>query len=371
MPVTEFRRGYRSAVYFSRAQRIMRAEQPNKVVTMQVFQREDDTVVCGVDEAIAILKTCSGEYRDQQEAEYWFDMYMEERRRRPVDLEYKLDLLWAPAWEELEVSALHDGDTVHPWEPVMLIKGRYSQFAHLESLYLGALARGSKVATNSRRVCEAANGKPVLFFADRFDHYATQGNDGYAAKVGGCTGFATDAMGAYWGEPGVGTMPHALIASYDGDVVEAARAFQRQVPGVPLIALVDFNNDCVGDSVRCLKAFGKDLFAVRLDTSGNMVDKSLTDPIYAGSKKLGVCPLLVHSVRKALDAHCGQHVKIVVSGGFNPERITAFEKDGVPVDSYAVGSSLLKGSIDFTADIVEPVAKEGRWLRDTSRLERV
>jgi nicotinate phosphoribosyltransferase len=64
-----------------------------------------------------------------------------------------------------------------------------------------------------------------------------------------------------------------------------------------------------------------------------------------------------------------------VSGGFTVDKIEAFESAGVPVDAYGIGSSLLRGSNDFTADIVRvdgtPVAKVGRWERPSDRLEVV
>ncbi|EJX10844.1 nicotinate phosphoribosyltransferase, partial [gut metagenome] len=69
---------------------------------------------------------------------------------------------------------------VEEWETVMTIEGDYADFAHLETLYLGALARQSRIATNVRNVVKAANGKPVLFFPARYDIYQTQESDGYA-----------------------------------------------------------------------------------------------------------------------------------------------------------------------------------------------
>ena len=45
-------------------------------------------------------------------------------------------------------------------------------------------------------------------------------------------------------------------------------------------------------------------------------------------------------------------VRIVASGGFTAERIREFEAAGVPVDAYGVGSSLIRGDNDFTADVV-------------------
>jgi nicotinate phosphoribosyltransferase len=221
----------------------------------------------------------------------------------------------------------------------------------------------------------AAGGKPLLFFADRFDHFATQGGDGYAAHIAGARGVATDAMAAWWGDHGLGTMPHALIAVYGGDTVAASEAFARHVPDVDLVALTDFNNDCVADSLACARAFGDRLWGVRLDTSPTMVDLSIRPEMMGDFNPTGVNVPLVRLVREALDAEGFGHVRIIVSGGFDAPRIAAFEAAGAPVDAYAVGSALLRGSRDFTADVVavdgRPVSKAGRRLRPNPRLDRV
>lgn len=331
-----------SAVYFNRSQQILAGE--GKHVVMQVFQKGENTVLAGIDRAVNMIRyNVTG----------------------PV-----------------EVKALRDGHVVQPWEPLMTIEGDLSHFVHLESVYLGMIARGSRVATNTRRCVDAAGNKPVYFFGDRFDNPENQPADGWAAMIGGAAAVCTKAMQEYMEPesdmaiPAVGTMPHALIAAYGGDVVEACKAFVKTFPDVPLHALVDFNNDCVMDSLRCLLEFGEDLAGVRLDTSENMVDASIADmftfdvPGAVGDfKPTGVNPDLVRRVRSALDASNGEHVKITVSGGFGPEKIAAFEKAGVPVDIYAVGSSIVtKNPVDFTADIVYPVAKAGRRQRDASRL---
>lgn len=353
LPVDKIRNGYYSAAYFNRTKRVV-AEESNldKTVTMQVFQRNHATV-CGVDEAIAILKVGAGERVKSTVPGYWG---------------------WADRYKDLEVLALRDGDKVEPWEPVLVIKGSYKHFAHLESLYLGALARGTRVATNTARCVEAAAGKPVLFFADRFDYFGTQERDGYAAHIGGASMVATGAHGAWFNENGSGTMPHALIACAGGSVVDAARGFVKHYPDIPLIGLVDFNNDCVGDSLELLKRFGRKLEGVRLDTSGNMVDFTLASKLVDGDRDVGnfdprgVNAQLVRLVRANLDIRGGAHVKIYVSGGFTPEKIATFTSEGVPVDGFGVGSSLLRGEFDYTADIVAPTAKVGRRRRDHSRL---
>lgn len=394
IPAAEIRRGYRSAIYFNRAKRIAAAhpERDAKGVTMQTFQKHD-AILCGIDEAVALLKVGAGRWRDEAAAEDAFDEYMKVKlasrgagrddrflaTKQLRMLEDELDEMWESEFAELEVSSLADGRRIEPWEPVLQIKGRYSSFAHLESVYLGVLARRTLVATNTAAVCRAAGGKQVLFFADRFDHWSTQGGDGYAASIGGATGFASDAMAAWWGERGVGTMPHALIAFFNGETHEACAAFHEMYPDTNLIALVDFNNDCVGESLICADQFGDQLWGVRLDTSENMVDLSIAEAyrsptgasVMGDFKPTGVNPVLVENVRAALDREGHGHVKIIVSGGFGPEKISVFEHLHVPVDVYAVGSSLLRGENDFTADIVDPVAKQGRRLRDSSRLAPV
>jgi nicotinate phosphoribosyltransferase len=89
----------------------------------------------------------------------------------------------------------------------------------------------------------------------------------------------------------------------------------------------------------------------------------------------GVNERLVWKVRGALDRDGFEQVRIVVSGGFDVEKIRRFEDAGVPVDAYGVGSSLIRGENDFTADIVmadgRDVAKVGRLYRPNDRLELV
>jgi nicotinate phosphoribosyltransferase len=338
LPVAKMRAGYYSDKYFVRARDILLADGYRPRVTMQVFGKAH-AFLGGVDEAIAILKLCAIE------------------------------------WSELEVRALYDGDEVEPWETVLLIEGPYDAFAHLETLYLGVLSRRTRVATNTRRVVEAAAPKEILFFPARHDHWLVQTGDGYAAHVAGAIGVSTDAQASWWGSEGVGTVPHALIAAYGGDTVLATRKFAEHIgPGVKLISLVDFENDCVRTSLEVARALGDRLYGVRLDTSEMLVDQSLWDQM-GYFKPTGVNPQLVWNVRRALDGAGFPQVRIVVSGGFTVDKIRDFERQGVPVDGYGVGSSLFQGRFDFTADVVlvegKPCAKVGREYRPNPRLERV
>ena len=334
LPVERMRAGYYSDKYFVRAREILLADGYQPRVTMQVFGKAH-AFLGGIDEAIAILRLCTVEWRD------------------------------------IEVWALHDGDEIEPWETVLLIEGPYDAFAHLETLYLGVLSRRTRVGTNTRRVVEAARPKEVMFFPARHDHWLVQTGDGYAAHVAGAIGVSTDAQASWWGSEGIGTVPHALIAAYGGDTTLATAKFAEHMePNVRLVTLVDFENDCVRTALEVARALGERLYGVRIDTSEMLVDKSVV-PQMGRFRPTGVCPQLVHSVRDALDAHGFQGVKIIVSGGFTVEKIREFERQRVPVDAYGVGSSLFEGRFDFTADVVKPSAKVGREYRPNPRLERV
>jgi nicotinate phosphoribosyltransferase len=350
LPVEKIRGSYYSDSYFALTKELLEAEGRRPEVTMQVFAKKRG-LLGGIDEAIAVLKLCSGRAHGGE---------------------------WQPGWERLRVSALHEGEEIEPHETVMLIEGDYTLFAHLETVYLGTLARRSLVMTNVRRVVDAAAGKPILFFPARHDHWQVQTGDGWAAHVAGAIGVSTDAQASWWGGRGGGTIPHSLIAAYGGDTVAAARAFCRRYgEEINVIALVDFHNDSVAEAVAVADALGGRLWGVRLDTSERLVDRSLEDEARErGEDGLrGVSVELVRRVRAALDEAGHEHVKIVASGGFTAEKIERFEGAGAPVDSYGVGSALLRGSFDFTADIVcvegEPGAKVGRELRPNPRLEPV
>ena len=338
LPVDEIRQGFYTDKYFERTRELLRADSYSPRVLMQVTGKSPG-YLSGIDEAIAILKLC------------------------------------AEDWPSLTVSALYEGDEFEAWDTVMTIDGPYECFAHLETLYLGVLGRRTRICTNTRRLVEAARPKPVLFFGARQDFWGAQAGDGYAAHAGGATSVSTDAQASLFGGSGIGTVPHSLIAAYGGDTVRASRAFATHVPGVDLIALVDYENDCVRTSLEVARALEGRLWGVRLDTSENLVDKSVIAQMGA-FKPTGVNPPLVWNVRNALDAEGFGEVKIVVSGGLDAARVRAFEDEKAPVDVYAIGTSIVHdGRFDFTSDIVVvdgvPQSKVGRELRPNPKLDRV
>jgi nicotinate phosphoribosyltransferase len=376
-------------------------------VEMQWFTRRmGKTTVVGVDKSLAMLKHCTGYFEGD----------------KFIDTSDKLEV-WAV---QDGTIVKYDGDPTRI-QPVIKVRGRYRDFALLETPSLGILTRSSRVATNVYETLVAASGKPVLFFPARFDIHEVQAADGYAYNIAlqrfnrdnahDLGAFvSTDAQGDWWGGAGGGTVAHAAIASFLGDTAEVMMEFSRILPAhIPRIALVDFNNDSVRDTLRVLdKMFAKyrelidagnkkeaekyKLFGVRLDTSGSLRDVSVL-PLGAPDLDLGVNPRLVFNVRQGLD-HAWENwilpevwkeaarefcrsVKIVVSGGFHPDKIGKFEKLEVPVDIYAVGSYLFNNSnsttTDYTADVVRvkihgewiDMAKVGRRVGENENLERI
>jgi nicotinate phosphoribosyltransferase len=229
LPVEKMRDGYYSDAYFNHTRAALLYDGRRPRVVMQVFQKRQ-AMLGGMDEAIAIIELCS------------YD------------------------WSGLTVHALRDGDRVEPWETVMTIEGDYTTFAHLETVVLGTLARRTLIATNTARVLEAADGKPIIFMPARHDHHRVQTGDGYAAYVAGAVlgteiGVTSDAQASWWGGRGVGTVPHSLIAAYGGNTVLAATKFADWAPeDFRITVLVDYDNDSVRTALDVARALGPRLW---------------------------------------------------------------------------------------------------------------
>jgi len=329
-PIAKIQRGNYSDVYFNRAEKILIKDKYHPTLTLQVFQKQKGVTLCGIEEIKQLFQQTVNNI------------------------------------SQLKIRSLKDGDQISAWETVLTIEGDYSLFAHLETIYLGILARRSLIATNLHRAVTAAHGKPVLYFGARFDYFLNQEGDAYAASIGGANNVSTPAGASFINQTPVGTIPHALIVAYQGNIAQTAVKFNQYFPKINTISLVDFNNNCIKGALESAKKLGKKLWGVRLDTAENISDVSTP-------QQTGVNPLLIKKVRQALNNNGFNWVKIIVSGGFNPEKIKRFEKAKTPVDIYAVGSNILSGQIDFTADAVrlngKNLAKTGRNYSSNPRLK--
>ena len=332
--------GFYTANYFLKTNKIVKENVPNHIVTMQWFQRRDDSKLCGIDEAIAILHT------------------------------------FAIHPEELVIEALNDGDIINANEPVLKVTGKYENFGFLESVIDGVLARRTSVCTNVYNVMKVIGDTPIFSMADRQDDYLTQIGDGYATYVAGIKKVSTDAQGYWYGGKGMGTMPHALIQICGGDVCKAADIYLKSFPNEKVTALIDYHNNVVRDSLILAEHLGTKLNGVRVDTSKALVDHYFDDKDTSDFDPHGVCKELIFALRKALDDHGYNYVKITVSSSFSAEKITEWVKLGVPVSMYGVGSYFVNNTTcGFTADLVmldgKHEAKEGRENYPNDRLEKV
>jgi len=317
--------GETADIYFARTVEILRHEGLNPVATMEVFSSRAG-MLCGMEEAKALL-----------------DRVLPKDRR--------------------EVWALDEGESMDVREVVLRITAPYQSYGLYETSLCGILAHCSGWATAARECVTVARGIPVVSFGARHVHPSVAGILDYSAVVGGGAGCSSIAGARLTGVEPSGTMPHSLIIVM-GDTVRATVAFDKYMPPeVPRISLVDTFKDEAEESLRVAEALGEKLDSVRLDT-----------PKEIG----GVTADLAKEVRARLDLAGFNQVKIFVSGGLDPERITYFLESGAPVEGFGIGSYISGARpIDFTADLHElegkPIAKRGRipGITPNPRLKRV
>ncbi|WP_426461502.1 nicotinate phosphoribosyltransferase [Mycoplasma hafezii] len=325
------------AKYFKNTQKILETIKPNNIITLQFFQRKDDTMLFGMQEVLDLLE----EVTDTS---------------------------------KYTIKYLPDGTIINNLDIVLELTGHYQDFGIWEGMIDGILARNTSIATNAYHCKKAAGDKEVIFMGDRADHYITQEIDGKAVAQAGITLVSTlaqQSMQSDFNENDhsiFGSMPHVLIQGFNGDTVAATKAFNQCFPESKLIALVDYHNDVIGDSLKVYEALGNKVWGVRLDTGKNMVDHMFDNE----EPEYGVNPEQVKRLRKALDEAGATEYKIVVSSGFNAKKIKLFEEQKVPVDYYGVGQSIFKLSNSFSADATmlngQSQAKEGRSYRENPNL---
>jgi nicotinate phosphoribosyltransferase len=374
--------------YFRNTALILKAEGINPWVRGQVMIRKGPGEVGGMDEALAVLSKYS-----------------------PV------------AEHGAKIRALKDGDRFDACETLMTIEAPIQDFVELETMYLGTLSAGTTRATDHvenidleeverrmRACAEAAGDRPIIYMGARHWRFDEDPAISMAAFRGGATDASTEAGASMFGKRAVGTIPHVLenVMGWrygkDRAVVEATLAFDRRMdPAVPRIALIDYNNREVDDSVATARALNGRLTAVRVDTCGeNIAQGALLSPMSEGALKLkaqgialpelgnpdakfwygnGVTVTGVYALRKALDEAGFPEVKIVLSSGFgDATKIRAFMRAekllGVRLaDVFGVGGvfSSRQAKMDIVAageslDALTPISKTGRSERPNSRL---
>lgn len=367
--------------YFLRSATIIEKEGMNPIVRAQVFVRKGPGITDGIDEALAVIKRYSNFFENGGKA-----------------------------------YALPDGVEYSSCETLLLLEGPLQEIIELETIYLGVLTKAITARNTGvdhvdldaaektmRQVVQNAQNRPVIYFGARHWSYEEDASIGAAAARGGASGAATDAAASAFGRLGEGTIPHVLenaFAARDGRdlaVVNATLAFDKHIdPSVRRIALIDYNNREIDDSIATWKALGDKLFAVRVDTPGeNVMQGGVAQ--YSGENELckvspdnpdskfwygnGVTVTGVLALRRALDQAGATNLKIVLTSGFgDPEKVAAFVRaeeilEVKLFDSLGVGG--IYPSWAATMDVVgvqnesgkfEPLSKVGRYYRENKRL---
>jgi nicotinate phosphoribosyltransferase len=248
---------------------------------------------------------------------------------------------------KVSVRSMKEGSVFKPYQPVMEIEGKYSEFGLYETAFLGFLCQATGVATKAARCKKAAGDRMVISFGGRRVHPAVAPVIERSAFIGGFDGVALLKSGELIGRDAVGTMPHALILIM-GDTVDATLAFNRVFGNkIRTISLIDTFNDEKFEALRVSEALGNNLYALRLDTPGS---------------RRGDFFRILEEVRWELDMRGYKQVKLFVSGGLDEEDIVRLNP---LVDGFGLGTSISNARVvDFSMDIVEingkPLAKRGK-----------
>ncbi|WP_416896227.1 MAG: nicotinate phosphoribosyltransferase [Minwuia sp.] len=329
--------------------------------------------------------------------------------RRPVIFSPRIALEWIEQVAEergvaFDIELCHqEGEWVGAGDPLLYLSGGLQHLVDLETLYLQKLGAACVAAHNAFVMC--CDMPKTAFLA--MDARHCTGADmaemmAYAASVGseaarrdkdavGFIGNATDATAHFFGrDSGLGTMPHALIG-YAGSTLRAAEMFREVFPDDPLTVLVDYFGREITDALTVCRRFpdiaSRGDLAIRLDTHGGRYVEGL-DPSksyavlerhvpkatrqYRSESELryligtGVSAAAIFHLRERLDAEGFQHVKIVASSGFGPEKCRVMGSINAPIDVVGTGSYLPDSWSETyaTADVIEydgaPRVKVGR-----------
>lgn len=352
--------------YFLRANEILKAEGINPWVRAQVFIRKGPGRVYGVDEALDIFNTYSPLVKNGG-----------------------------------RVYALKEGANYNSKDTLMLIEARIQDIIELETMYLGVLSAETtkandghgvdleQVTNNTKKIVKLVSGRPVHYFGARHWRYDEDAAITRAAYEGGATGASTDIGAETFGQKGNGTIPHASENikawqhGYENAVVESTKSFDKIMnSSIPRIALIDYANREIDDSIATANALEGRLYAVRVDTCGENIAQGAID----GDKKYweghGVTVSGVKSLREALDNKGHEDVKIILTSGFgNDKKVEAFlegeQKYGMKLfDGLGVGglyearmATMDLVAIGNTLDDMTPMSKIGREYNPNPKLE--
>ena len=236
-----------------------------------------------------------------------------------------------------DIYAFPEGTIMYPNEPIITIIAPLIDAQLVETAILALVNHQSLVATKTRRIVRAAEGKSVSDFGARRAHNMDAAVYGArAAYIGGAVGTATVLAGQMFDIPVSGTMAHSWIMYYQ-DEYEAFKTYAENYPDSTtlLVDTYDTLNSGIPNAIRTakevLEPMGKRLQGVRIDSG---------DLAYLSNK-----------VREMLDAAGLEDCKIIVSNSLDEHTIRSLNNQHAKIDSYGVGERLITGaSSEFSGE---------------------
>jgi len=224
-----------------------------------------------------------------------------------------------------DIDAVPEGTVVFANEPLLRVRGPIIEGQLLETALLNCINFQTLIATKAARMCQSAQGDPVLEFGLR----RAQGVDGAlaasrAAYIGGCAATSNVLAGQLFGIPVKGTHAHSWVMSFDTEP-ESFQAYAEAMPN-NAVFLVDTYDSLEGvrraaAAGAWLRARGHKLGGIRLD-SGDLAYLSI-------------------EARKILDAAGFPDAAIFASNDLDEHIIASLKQQGAQIAVWGVGTKLV------------------------------
>lgn len=226
-----------------------------------------------------------------------------------------------------DIYAFPEGTIMYPNEPCLTVVAPLVDAQLIETAILLQINHQSLIATKTRRIVKAADGRGVSDFGARRAHNMDAAIYGArAAYIGGAGSTATVLSGQMFGMPISGTMAHSFVMFYR-DEYQAFKKYAETYPDatVLLVDTYDVLKSGIPNAIRVakevLEPMGKRLKGIRID-SGDLA-------------------YLTKKARKLLDVAGLKDCKIIISNSLDEFTISSILQQGGCVDSFGVGERLI------------------------------
>jgi nicotinate phosphoribosyltransferase len=227
-----------------------------------------------------------------------------------------------------DLWAVPEGTVVFPHEPLLKVKAPIFQAQLLETALLTIINHQSLIATKAARVCQAAQGDPVMEFGLRRAQGPDAGVYGSrAAFIGGCTATSDVLAGKMFGIPVRGTHAHSWVMSFESEL-EAFRAYAKIFPQA-CVLLVD-TYDTVRSGVPNAIAVFKEMREAGVPLRGYGIRLDSGDLAYISKM-----------ARKMLDAEGFTDAVISASSDLDENLIAQLKIQGAKITLWGVGTNLI------------------------------